>query len=81
MTKKDKKYVERLIKRVVQVNCQRGDDQVPIPDFPGIDAPDMDQYLAGLKGPQRKTINNIFNMVANQVQVRKKLASKRLMRH
>ena len=22
-------------------------------------------YLAGLSGPQRKTINNVFNMVAN----------------
>jgi len=38
---------------------------VPIPDFPGIDSADMDKYLAGLSGPQRKTINNVFNMVAN----------------
>ena len=65
MNKKNKKYVERLIKKGGDSQLPKGDDQVPIPDFPGIDAPDMDNYLAGLSGPQRKTINNVFNMVAN----------------
>ena len=65
MTKKDKKYVERLIKKGGDGQLPKGDDQVPIPDFPGIDSADMDKYLAGLSGPQRKTINNVFNMVAN----------------
>jgi hypothetical protein len=65
MTKKDKKYVERLIKKGGDNQLPKDQDQVPIPDFPGIDSPDMDQYLAGLSGPQRKTINNVFNMVAN----------------
>ena len=78
MTKKDKKYVERLIKKGGSGQLPSGAEQVPIPDFPGIDAPDMDQYLAGLKGPQRKTINNIFNMVADPSPSQKKAGIKKI---
>ncbi len=78
MTKKDKKYVERLIKNGGSGQLPSAAEQVPIPDFPGIDAPDMDQYLAGLKGPQRKTINNIFNMVADPSPSQKKAGIKKI---
>ena len=52
--KKNKKYVERLIKKGGDSQLPKGDDQVPIPDFPGIDAPDMDQLLSWTKRSAEK---------------------------
>lgn len=65
MAAKDQKYVNKLIKSGGAGAIIKSKDGVPVPDFPGMDSPDIDKYLSTLTGPQRKTINNVFDMVAN----------------
>lgn len=62
MSKKNKKYVNKLIQKGGDGKLIKSVDQTPVPDF-DIDLDNIDEFLASLTGPQRKTINNVFDMV------------------
>ena len=62
MSKKDKRYVNSLVRNGGKGHLAKDQDQVKVPDF-DIDIEDIDGYLGKLTGPQRKTINNVFDMV------------------
>jgi len=62
MSKKDKKYVNELIQNGGDGKLIKSVDQTPVLDF-DIDMENPDKFLASLTGPQRKTINNVFDMV------------------
>ena len=62
MSKKDKRYVNSLIRKGGKGHLAKDQDQVKVPDF-DIDIDDIDGYLSNLTGPQRKTISNVFDMV------------------
>lgn len=71
MSAKDKKYVNDLIRQGGKGYLAKGQDQVPVPDF-NIDMEDLDSFLSKLTGPQRKTINNVFDMVNRPSPAQKK---------
>lgn len=71
MSTKDKEYVNDLIRQGGKGYLAKGQDQVPIPDF-DIDMEDLDSFLSKLTGPQRKTINNVFDMVNRPSPAQKK---------
>jgi hypothetical protein len=62
MKSKDKKYVSRLIRNGGEGHLTKSQDSVKVPGF-DIDMNNVDKYLGKLSGPQRKTINNVFDMV------------------
>ena len=62
MSNKDKKYVNKLVNSGGGGYLIKSVDKTPVPDF-DIDMEDLDTFLSGLTGPQRKTINNVFDMV------------------
>ena len=62
MKSKDKKYVSRLIRNGGGGHLTKSQDSVKVPGF-DIDMNNVDKYLGKLSGPQRKTINNVFDMV------------------
>jgi len=62
MNKKDKKYVNKLIRSGGGGYLIKSADKTPVPGF-DIDMEGLDVFLSGLTGPQRKTINNVFDMV------------------
>ena len=62
MSEKDKRYVNKLIQTGGDGKLIKSVDQTPVPDF-DIDLENPDRFLEGLTGPQRKTINNVFDMV------------------
>ncbi len=71
MSTKDKEYVNDLIRQGGKGYLAKGQDQVPVPDF-DIDMEDLDSFLSKLTGPQRKTINNVFDMVNRPSPAQKK---------
>tara|TARA_R100001377_G_C3191065_1_gene110643 strand:+ start:24 stop:2021 length:1998 start_codon:yes stop_codon:yes gene_type:complete len=71
MSNKDKKYVNSLIKKGGDGNLSPNLDPTAVPKF-DIDMPNIDEFLQGLTGPQRKTINNVFNMVNKPTPAQKK---------
>lgn len=62
MKPKDKKYVSKLVRSGGGGYLTKSQDPVKVPSF-DIDMENIDKFLGGLSGPQRKTINNVFDMV------------------
>lgn len=62
MKPKDKKYVSKLVRSGGGGYLTKSQDPVKVPGF-DIDMENIDKFLGGLSGPQRKTINNVFDMV------------------
>lgn len=62
MGAKDKKYVNELVRSGGGGYLIDSAAKTPVPDF-DIDMEDLDGFLQKLTGPQRKTINNVFDMV------------------
>tara|TARA_R110000787_G_scaffold283839_1_gene396993 strand:+ start:20 stop:1447 length:1428 start_codon:yes stop_codon:yes gene_type:complete len=77
MTKKDKKYVNKLIRTGGGGHLIDSVDKTPVPNF-DIDMEGLDAFLQGLTGPQRKTINNVFDMVNKPSPGQKKQGVKRI---
>jgi len=71
MSTKDKEYVNDLIRQGGKGYLAQGQAQVPVPEF-DIDMEDLDSFLSKLTGPQRKTINNVFDMVNRPSPAQKK---------
>jgi hypothetical protein len=62
MKAKDKRYVNSLVKKGGKGFLTESQDQVKVPKF-DIDMENVEAFLSKLTGPQRKTINNVFDMV------------------
>ena len=62
MKAKDKRYVSSLVKKGGEGFLNKSQDQVKVPKF-DIDMENVEAFLSKLSGPQRKTINNVFDMV------------------
>ena len=62
MKSKDKRYVNSLVKKGGKGFLTKSQDQVKVPKF-DIDMENVEAFLSKLSGPQRKTINNVFDMV------------------
>ena len=62
MKAKDKRYVNSLVKKGGKGFLTKSQDQVKVPKF-DIDMENVEAFLSKLSGPQRKTINNVFDMV------------------
>jgi hypothetical protein len=77
MNKKNKKYVNKLIRTGGGGHLIDSVDKTPVPDF-DIDMEDIDTFLFGLTGPQRKTINNVFDMVNRPSPAQKKQGVKQV---
>jgi hypothetical protein len=62
LNSKEKKFIEKMIKYGGMVKV----DNSPAPAVPGFsfDMENMDEFLKGLSGPQRKAINNLFDAVS-----------------
>ena len=71
MSTKDKEYVNDLIRQGGKGYLAQWQAQVPVPEF-DIDMEDLDSFLSKLTGPQRKTINNVFDMVNRPSPAQKK---------
>jgi len=71
MSTKDKEYVNDLIRQGGKGYLAQGQAQVPVPEF-DVDMEDLDSFLSKLTGPQRKTINNVFDMVNRPSPAQKK---------
>jgi hypothetical protein len=62
MKAKDKRYVNSLVKKGGKGFLTDSQDQVKVPKF-DIDMENVEAFLSKLTGRQRKTINNVFDMV------------------
>tara|TARA_R110002096_G_scaffold45285_2_gene121775 strand:- start:589 stop:1674 length:1086 start_codon:yes stop_codon:yes gene_type:complete len=77
MKAKDKRYVNSLVKKGGKGFLTESQDQVKVPKF-DIDMENVEAFLSKLTGPQRKTINNVFDMVNRPSSGQKKKGVKQI---
>ena len=77
MSAKDKKYVNDLIQKGGDGKLSDALEPTAVPGF-DIDMEDLDAFLFGLSGPQRKTINNVFDMVNRPSPAQKKKGARQV---
>jgi len=77
LNSKDKKYINKLVRNGGDGQLPKKVDAVKVPGF-DVDMKNVDKYLGELTGPQRKTINNVFNMVNRPTKKQKDAGIKEL---